>query len=579
MKKITTINTQFSFAFLIIISWFVAACGGNSGDSPPPLTGRLIDSPVEGVNYSTSSGISGITDSEGRFNYLSGDTITFSLPPFTLGSVIGAEQITVLDLADAPQPSQRELEAIARNTASRTDRIRLITKALNTAILLQSLDEDGNPDNGITITTEKRAAFSATVRKLNLDWSTHSFINNLLKIYAETNIESQYSTFATTIRHLVDNGVITTPFYALTSSTYDNENDGMLESVTTYSYDSNGYNTRIEYDNNADGITDLRHTITYDHLGRDVHQETDFENDGSADYITIHKYSKNYSVERSTDNDGDGIFDEIRTSVYNNQGFIALRASDSDGNGIPEYVSTFDYDSYGNNILNEVDANNDGIIDYVANITYRNPTTRHNALFESDTDFDGAIDLVTFHSYDANDNLTHSQMDNDGDGVYDADIYFHYSSNRCAELIIRYNTLNTPHSFTTSRYNDNCDLLETRSETMSDGTLMYVHKYSYDKNGNNIRFTVDNDGDGDFDQIIWNEYDINGYLILTEVDTNGDEVSEFRHLYTYDLYGNRVRQEIRYETDDVADSVLTLTYTQIPNYTAPLLIYADTLTQ
>ncbi len=83
---------------LRVISSAVAAalmlggCLGSSGsDSAPaaatPSTGILSDSYVKGVSYTTSSGLSGTTGTNGEFSYAAADTVTFKIGSVTLGSI------------------------------------------------------------------------------------------------------------------------------------------------------------------------------------------------------------------------------------------------------------------------------------------------------------------------------------------------------------------------------------------------------------------------------------------------------------------------------------------------------------
>ena len=66
----------------------LAACGDNDGSSGAgssgkklsgPATGKLMDAAVSGVNYSTSSKITGTTDKDGVYKYNHGDTVELSL--------------------------------------------------------------------------------------------------------------------------------------------------------------------------------------------------------------------------------------------------------------------------------------------------------------------------------------------------------------------------------------------------------------------------------------------------------------------------------------------------------------------
>ncbi|MBF0462351.1 MAG: putative Ig domain-containing protein, partial [Magnetococcales bacterium] len=107
--------------------------------------GIFLDSAVAGVQYRTASQ-SGVTDSGGGFAFKDGETVTFSVGNIILGTVsstsvragTGGLPIVTLDkLADTVAGAQSAAHA------------NIVT---NIARLLQTLDSDGNPANGITIT-------------------------------------------------------------------------------------------------------------------------------------------------------------------------------------------------------------------------------------------------------------------------------------------------------------------------------------------------------------------------------------------------------------------------------------------
>ncbi|WP_027328219.1 hypothetical protein [Marinimicrobium agarilyticum] len=145
----------------------LAACGGGSEDdsSPPPTdndggntndddggdstdddngdgndgeptegsrTGTFIDSAVAGVTFTNEpSGITGLTDPQGRFGFEPGDTVTFSIGDLSLPPTTARGLVTPLTLAGTDDPED--------------------TVATNIARLLQTLDFDGDPDNGIQV--------------------------------------------------------------------------------------------------------------------------------------------------------------------------------------------------------------------------------------------------------------------------------------------------------------------------------------------------------------------------------------------------------------------------------------------
>ncbi len=82
-----------SWALLTVL----AACGGGGGGGSgggggtpagSTATGYFVDAPVAGASYTTSSGLTGTTASDGSFAYHTGDTIAFSVLGVSLGSPV-----------------------------------------------------------------------------------------------------------------------------------------------------------------------------------------------------------------------------------------------------------------------------------------------------------------------------------------------------------------------------------------------------------------------------------------------------------------------------------------------------------
>ena len=95
--------------------------------------GSFIDSAVQGLRYRTETQ-SGTTDARGYFNYLEGERVTFSIGDIEFPSVDAKAIVTPLDVFSTEQVSD--------------------ARVLNMARLLQTLDNDGMPGNGITISAE-----------------------------------------------------------------------------------------------------------------------------------------------------------------------------------------------------------------------------------------------------------------------------------------------------------------------------------------------------------------------------------------------------------------------------------------
>jgi hypothetical protein len=146
----------------------LTACGGG-GDSTTATatatetvsTGVFIDSAVEGLQYETATR-SGTTNSLGEYDYLAGETVTFSIGGIVLGSTIAGPVVTPLSLVpDATSATNPVVTNIVR--------------------LLLSLDSDGDPDNGITISSDvTTAANDLAVDFSEADLSADDGITNLL---------------------------------------------------------------------------------------------------------------------------------------------------------------------------------------------------------------------------------------------------------------------------------------------------------------------------------------------------------------------------------------------------------------
>lgn len=99
---------------------------------------RLVDSAVDGMEYIVEGG-RGLTK-KGEFEYHEGDTVSFYVGGIKIGRTIPCKEIlSIVDLGPSGNSSPDNRSVI------------------NMARFLQSIDDDGVPDNGITITPDLRA--------------------------------------------------------------------------------------------------------------------------------------------------------------------------------------------------------------------------------------------------------------------------------------------------------------------------------------------------------------------------------------------------------------------------------------
>lgn len=132
---------------LLLLSSCGGGGGGDSDNGTSPTTaatkkGRFIDSQVAGLDFQTARR-SGTTDSNGTFEYDSdGELITFSIGSTVLGAARANGIVHVFDLAAQSQiPDSSHGERLAQ--------------------LLQTLDEDANPSNGIQLSPATKATLLA----------------------------------------------------------------------------------------------------------------------------------------------------------------------------------------------------------------------------------------------------------------------------------------------------------------------------------------------------------------------------------------------------------------------------------
>ncbi len=126
--------------------------GGGSHVAQTPVnaqTGSFIDSPVEGMQYSTPTW-SGYTEPNGGFYYQKGEKIKFFIGGIYFGEVTATGVMTPLTL-----------EGLDELTSENTT-------VINMSRILLTLDQDRNPGNGITITEELRRKLAKEKVKLDL---------------------------------------------------------------------------------------------------------------------------------------------------------------------------------------------------------------------------------------------------------------------------------------------------------------------------------------------------------------------------------------------------------------------------
>jgi hypothetical protein len=156
-------------ACIIVVLCVLMGC--SSSDSGQRY-GIFVDSAVEGITFKTET-MSGETDSHGRFTYVPGETVTFSIGGIILGTTTVKPVVTPVDLVTGAQDE---------NAPAVTN----ITR------LLITLDEDNNPDNGITISPELKDALADI--SVNFNQDPFLFAQDAAILEVITTVNNLYST-------------------------------------------------------------------------------------------------------------------------------------------------------------------------------------------------------------------------------------------------------------------------------------------------------------------------------------------------------------------------------------------------
>jgi hypothetical protein len=174
--------------FIIYTALFLVACGGSSitTKSTPnnsdnreidTKTGVFIDAPVKGLVYvSSPSGKEGITNDEGEFEYIDGDTVSFNMGSIELGSATPdkTNKVKVTQLEQALLVAQllQVLDTDAdENKIDISDIV--IPEAVKKAIIDKLSDTDGDASTSDVITSAQLVSIKqANPEKLTLQQRT-----------------------------------------------------------------------------------------------------------------------------------------------------------------------------------------------------------------------------------------------------------------------------------------------------------------------------------------------------------------------------------------------------------------------
>jgi len=140
-----------------------------------------VDSPVGGFHYATATN-NGSTDQNGTFSYAEGENVTFSVGDIVFSTVAAASVVSPFDLAGTDDISDAAL--------------------INMARLLQTMDTDGDVDNGITISDDAHSFATG----MTLDFASTTFDADVANLIANSGtVNTMLIDASTAIAHLTAN--------------------------------------------------------------------------------------------------------------------------------------------------------------------------------------------------------------------------------------------------------------------------------------------------------------------------------------------------------------------------------------
>ena len=174
-------------SFVSIIALCLVLLDSGRAQKGNRATGYFTDGPVQGLTYKTATN-SGTTDNNGKFEYLTGEIVTFSVGEFVLGSTVGVKSMTPSHLVPLPpvQPG-----AMMMRSAPLDDPTRVNNRAVtNMAAFIQSLDMDANVENGIVIDASAAKVVGRYAGKISFDQDEAAFASdpNVTALFKELNL-------------------------------------------------------------------------------------------------------------------------------------------------------------------------------------------------------------------------------------------------------------------------------------------------------------------------------------------------------------------------------------------------------
>lgn len=343
--------------------------------------------------------------------------------------------------------------------------------------------------------------------------------------------------------HLMDSVNIDFPVWVATRYVRDTNNDGNPEFERFLRYDANGNVDLDRYDQDGDGIIDLIATYTYGDDPGWSRYEQDNGADGSLDRVRTLTYDDYGRIIEDTTLDN-GTPSSRRAMTYDAEGRLLRREIGVLPNPL---VETWQVDGNGLRSVYEVDRDSDGVFDQRSILTYDGAQRSDLwTLQEVDIGIDGTVDQRIERTHDSQGRLTSKRTDTDLDGVPEsAESYTFGEFGQLRREITR----NGNTAITVWTRDEAGRELTQEIDRDGDGSADYRQERSYDEDGREILRITDNDGDGQIDRTDTIIYDEAGKTLRRERDSDADGTADRIESYVYDELGRRTERLIDANAD------------------------------
>lgn len=265
------------YIFILTLIFLIAGCGGGSSSdsktdsSTSPIktmvNGKFVDAEVEGITYTcASSSEKKFTTSDGEYSCNEGDEVTFSLGSFVLGKVKATKDAVVTPYTLFPDNEKA---------------------ALNVARVLQTLDSDGDPDNGISLEPISTERFATQAKESSFELTDFSSGSFETKIADFLPVDKELVSIEVALSHLQKN-------LAKYSEIEDSIETYIVKDSALVEIHKNRANTKIYDLNLPTQDSSIRHMVVYDDFFT-------FE-EGASHNEVQYKYSKLTELKKVNNN-------------------------------------------------------------------------------------------------------------------------------------------------------------------------------------------------------------------------------------------------------------------------------------